>query len=86
MRSRNKTIYVILGLIAIGIMSQITANPSAYIIPIAVISMVFILYKFPPKRGRTGSGNTKRNAKKAKFRVIQGNKPDDDNDEKPKYH
>lgn len=87
MRSRNRTIYIIIGLIIIGILSQITANPSAYIVPIAVIGIVFLLYKFPPGR-RGASGNTKRNSQKAKFKVIQGNKPreDKEKDEKPPFH
>jgi len=89
--------YVIIGLIAIGIISLIVRNPGAAVIPVAVFGIVFLLYKFPPDRWRgwlhnfrarmsgTGSGRGgKRNVKKAKFRVISGNKPD--RDDPPRYH
>lgn len=85
MKTRNNMIYIIIALIIIGIVSQVTSNPSAYIIPIAVIGIVFLLYKFPPGRRKTSNGNSKRNAKKAKFKVIQGNKQDNE-EEKPPYH
>ncbi|TLS52979.1 hypothetical protein FE782_06300 [Paenibacillus antri] len=99
-RKQNLLFYVIVGLIAIGILSMIVRNPSGAIIPVVVLGGVFLLYKYPPQRWkflrndrRDGSGmwgasdggvRKGRTTKRAKFRVIQGNKPDDD--DKPKYH
>lgn len=89
-------LYVIIGLIAIGLLSRIARNPSAAIIPILVFGGVFLLYKYPPHRWRTmfeqaRYGGNDRNprhkgrTKKAKFRVIPGTKRDDE-DDLPKYH
>jgi len=87
--------YVIIGLLAIGVISMIVRNPGAAVIPVLVFGVVFLLYKFPPDRwrgllrgaGDRFSGNSARrspNVKKAKFRVIPGSKPD--RDDPPKYH
>ncbi|MNI11180.1 hypothetical protein D3C73_643160 [compost metagenome] len=81
--------YVIIGLIAIGIID----NFRTLIIPIVVLGAIFLLYKFPPNkwsrlqppsasRGRSNTSKTKR--KQPPFRVIQGNKGNDD--DTPKYH
>lgn len=94
MPHRNKLIaYIIFGLIAIGILSSFINRPSAMLIPIVVLGVVFYLYKFPPTRRsqkpRPGAGRGKqRNTKsprKSTFRVIRGNKRDDDN-EPPRFH
>lgn len=87
-RKRNGLLYIVLILIAIGILSRIGSNPMAYIIPLTVFGIVFILYKLPPSQLRRAYMKMKqkedKKTKKAKFRVIQGNKTDDD--EKPPYH
>ncbi len=80
MRGINLT-YIIFGLIIIGVISMISNNPAAYIIPITIFAVVFLLYKFPPGRSRSQAPKSK----KAKFRVIQGSKPDEPN-EKPPLH
>lgn len=72
-----------MGLIVIGII----ASFRTLIIPILVFSIIFLLYKFPP--GKWAQLFSNRNSKKpkrknAKFRVIQGNKGDDD--DRPPYH
>ncbi|TVY11473.1 hypothetical protein [Paenibacillus cremeus] len=90
MRNRQSTLaYIIFGLIAIGILANIFANPGAFIIPVLVFGVIFWLYKFPPNRWRNGSGRTQARYSKGKrrnatFRVINGNK--DGSDEPPKYH
>lgn len=91
MRSNTRILtYVIVGLIVIGILYRL----NQFIIPIIVLGIIFLLYKFPPNRwfqanGAHRSGYSDRNqktrtSKKAKFRVIRGNKQSDD--DPPKYH
>ncbi|MEX2415854.1 MAG: hypothetical protein WD424_06900 [Paenibacillaceae bacterium] len=89
MYRHSKTIsYIIFGLIAIGILTRI----QSFWIPLLIFGIVFYLYKFPPKQfqrgqrnsSRRSSGSPKTNTKKSMFRVIKGNKKDDD--DTPKYH
>ncbi|WP_026326291.1 hypothetical protein [Paenibacillus ginsengihumi] len=85
MRNRNIGMYVVFGLLAIGLLVSI----SNLIIPIAVFAVIFLLYKFPPDRWRrfkwSGGGRKPRGkTRNAKFRVIPGSK--DSSDEPPKYH
>lgn len=75
--------YVIFALIAIGIFASIRQ----LVIPIIVFGVIILLYLYPPNRWRFGSnqsGTTKRKTKTAKFRVIKGNKKDED--DTPRYH
>lgn len=81
MRGKINWTYIIFGLIIIGVISMISNNPAAYIIPLTIFAVVFLLYKFPP--GRRGQQAPK--SKKAKFRVIKGSKSDEP-DEKPPLH
>jgi len=83
--------YIIFGLIAIGILSNLLGNPGPFIIPLVVFGIVFYLYKFPPNRFRKRSSarSTKQPSKtntnkRTTFRVIRGNKRDDD--DPPRYH
>jgi hypothetical protein len=80
--------YIILGLIAIGLIVSL----KTLFIPIIVFGVVFLLYKFPPSRwgmrnstqpGRRAAA--KKRSKDATFRVITGNK-NSDPDDRPKYH
>jgi hypothetical protein len=94
---RNVFTYVIFALIAIGILTSLANNFSQWIVPVIIFGLVFLLYRYPPKswrnlanryrpsafQGHSAKSNVK-NSKRAKFRVIRGNKPDDDNI--PKYH
>ncbi len=71
-------------LIAIGLLVSLRT----LFIPILVLGIIFLLYKFPPSRWRknsTGRGPAKGKRKNAKFRVINGSK-DSDSDDLPKYH
>ncbi|NRF89559.1 hypothetical protein HQN89_00720 [Paenibacillus frigoriresistens] len=71
-------------LIAIGLLVSLRT----LFIPILVLGIIFLLYKFPPSRWRkisTGRGPAKAKRKNAKFRVINGSK-DSDSDDFPKYH
>lgn len=89
MYRHSKTIsYIIFGLIAIGLVTNI----QSMWIPLLIFGIVFLLYKFPPKQFQRGQRNSTRrspgrpksNPKKSMFRVIKGNKKDDD--DTPKYH
>ncbi|KRF12067.1 hypothetical protein [Paenibacillus sp. Soil787] len=71
-------------LIAIGLLVSLRT----LFIPILVLGIIFLLYKFPPsrwKKNSTGRGPAKGKRKNAKFRVINGSK-DSDSDDFPKYH
>lgn len=71
-------------LLAIGLL----VSWQTLFIPILVLGIIFLLYKFPPSRWKmssTGRGPAKRKRKNAKFRVINGSK-DSDSDDLPKYH
>jgi hypothetical protein len=87
----RRFITVILVLAAVGILYRLITQPSGMLIPVLVLGTVFLLYKFPPSRWRrrggyrsaaprppaSAAGNHRQNRKKAKFRVIPGNKKDD---------
>jgi len=89
MRQRMNWIsYVIFALILIGLLR----SSATIFIPILVLGLIYLLYKYPPSRWsqfaslfkQSASGN-KRRRKNGKFRVINGNKSND-SDEFPKYH
>ncbi len=88
MYRHSRTIsYIIFGLIAVGIL----VNIRSMWLPLLIFGIVFYLYKFPPKNFQRGQGSNKRyssrvkpNKRKSMFRVIKGNKKDDD--DTPKYH
>lgn len=78
---------IIAALIVIGILSVL----SALLIPVIVLGSIFLLYKYPPQRWNFRRRNSnparkKRSYKNAKFRVIEGYKSDDPEDNPPKYH
>lgn len=79
--------YVIFGLMTIGILASISANLRAWAIPLLVFGLVYLLYKFPPDRllrsFKQKSSKPKKKYKQAKFRVIDGQRRDD---EPPTYH
>ncbi|CAN7603446.1 hypothetical protein LJR153_004502 [Paenibacillus sp. LjRoot153] len=85
MRRKFSPIEIAIGvLIAIGLL----ANFRFFLIPIFVLGVIFLLYKFPPSRWKKPSiprGAEKGKTKNAKFRVINGTK-DSDKDDFPKYH
>ncbi|WP_199620145.1 hypothetical protein [Paenibacillus alkalitolerans] len=94
---RNVATYVIIALMVVGLLSSIARNASQWIIPVVIFGLVFLLYRFPPSTWRYLAGRYRinglfgsssqangRKSKRAKFRVIRGNKQDDD--ETPKYH
>ncbi|MFD0695020.1 hypothetical protein ACFQZT_13010 [Paenibacillus sp. GCM10027628] len=72
-------------LIAIGLLASLRT----LFIPILVLGIIFLLYKFPPSRWKwastIGKPKGKGKRKNGKFRVINGNK-DSDSDDFPKYH
>lgn len=46
--------YVLLALFAIGFVNEIIYGARTLLIPIILIAIVFLLYKFPPSRFRNG--------------------------------
>jgi hypothetical protein len=82
-RRYPKWVLVILGLIVVGIIAQLIRDPGSLIIPLVIFGVVFYLYKFPPNRARGGK-RTFTQKKRPPFRVIPGNKKDDD--DPPRYH
>lgn len=79
---------LIIGLIVIGL----AANFSRFLIPIAVLGSIFLLYKFPPNKWKFNRKQAVHKRKKstrkskAKLHVIQGSKMDDNDDNTPRYH
>lgn len=99
MRNRQQImIYIVAILFAIGFITSVSYNFRQMLIPLSVLAIVFILYKFPPKRygryGRYGGQGyqpgqkkeTHAKQNKARFRVIEGNKNNGDDDQSPRYH
>ncbi|MBW7473572.1 hypothetical protein K0T92_02285 [Paenibacillus oenotherae] len=93
-RKWSPLLIVILTLVVIGLTAQTIGNPIQLIIPVVVLGVIFLLYKFPPRpskakpyqksAARRDGGQTKpKTRKNVPFRVIEGGK-DDDN--LPKYH
>ncbi|WP_127586061.1 hypothetical protein [Paenibacillus koleovorans] len=99
-RRTHWSIYAIGVLLFIGITSSFVHNPTQLIIPIVIFGAVFLLWKFPPSRWRklrqprsytnsaSSRGRSARDKRKPMpFKVIQGNKKDDkDNDPPYPYH
>ncbi|MDF2719893.1 MAG: hypothetical protein K0R28_6818 [Paenibacillus sp.] len=89
---------LILILMGIGIVVRMMANPFELIVAIVIFGGIFVLWKYPPARWRktkmrkptppSSGKRTKEKRKNIPFRVIQGNKRDDDDPpEKPyTYH
>jgi len=92
--------YLILVLLVIGLMDSILNGISTgrLLIPLVLVAVVFLLYKFPPNRWRSKSseaarfreaaiksqtGKSKR--KSFPFKVIEGSKNRDD-EPRPPYH
>lgn len=102
MRSRIQPWFaVLLVFMAIGLASRLAqSSAQALIIPLVLVSIVFLLYKFPPTRWRNPPkrGNIIKTRGKPDFRaaakaerkrtspftVIEGRKNKDD--EPPRYH
>jgi hypothetical protein len=72
--------YVVIALIVIGYISRLLMHPEELLVPTIIFGVVFLLYKFPPHTLRR-----KIKKKEAPFRVIQGNKRNND-EGTPKYH
>ncbi|MEW9699153.1 hypothetical protein [Paenibacillus sp. SI8] len=74
--------------LAVLIVIGLLRNMQTYFIPILVLGIIFLLYKFPPSRWKwntPGRGTAKGKRMNGKFRVINGNK-DSESDDFPKYH
>jgi hypothetical protein len=89
-RRLGLTSYLIFGFGLIGVVSASFSNPSVFLVPLVIFGAVFLLYKFPPGRLRMNGpaiyqAKTRKPKKPAPFRVITGNKRDNDQ-EPPKYH
>jgi hypothetical protein len=91
---------ILLVLIGIGILTRLLTRPEAFLLPVVVLGIIFLLYKFPPHRWKSMNLSTSAKPKhygykqdskakrKNKFKVIQGNKKDEDVDDEtpPPYH
>lgn len=85
---------ILITIIAVLLLIGLVTSMSRFLIPIVVFGVIFLLYKYPPntwkfKSNQTGGASKRKNkppVRKAKFRVIQGSKPDDDNEDRPRYH
>lgn len=87
--------YIVLALAAVGVFYQLLRNPSTMIIPVVVLGLIFLFYKFPPSALRSrpkvkpqvkqakAQQKPKPRSKTVPFRVIEGGK---DDDSMPKYH
>jgi hypothetical protein len=102
MRSRIQPWFaVLLVFMAIGLASRLyQGSAQSLLIPLVLVAIVFVLYKFPPSRWQNPSGrghNVKTRGKpdfraatkvekkrKSPFTVIEGRKNKDD--EPPRYH
>ncbi len=80
-------------LIVIGMLTRLMVSPTAFVIPVLVLGIIFLLYKYPPHRWKTPGGYTKNSGygryktqRNRKFKVIQGNKRDDNDETPPPYH
>ncbi len=98
--NRQLIAYIIFGLIIIGLISSFIQNPGPFLIPLIVLGGVFLLYKYPPQQLRRvfkpksgsrqshasprSSSKSSETRRKTTFRVIKGNKRDDE--EPPRYH
>ncbi|MFD1955874.1 hypothetical protein ACFSL6_17295 [Paenibacillus thailandensis] len=92
----NAASLIILALLVIGVVNVAILSPWSFVMPVAVVGIIFLLYKFPPGRARnhTRTAKPKQPASSARqssrprsktvpFRVIEGGKDDDD---LPRYH
>ncbi|XEC92864.1 hypothetical protein AB6A23_15875 [Paenibacillus tarimensis] len=96
MRRLHPGAVVIFVLAAVGLVVMLIQNPGGFFIPVIVLGLIFLLYKFPPSRLRSQvadrrsskrqqpSAKPKSARKNIPFRVIEGGK--DDDDDVPKYH
>jgi hypothetical protein len=98
-RGPGIAIYVIGFLAGLGILVQFAADPTSILIPLIVFGVIFLLWKFPPRtwkhggpfrnpqgRTRTKTASSAGKSRRAKFRVIEGNKGKPRDEEPPPYH
>lgn len=97
-RRMDPLFIVILVLMAVGIIITLMENPFNLVVAAVIFGGVFLLYKYPPARWRKSQSRkpapssssrmkSKTKRKHVPFRVIQGNKRDDDDSDKPHtYH
>jgi len=98
MRSSNVIGYIVLILLAIGIIVTLQDNPLIIIIPVVLFGLIFYFVKRPPaflskgtkSRGTYSSAVKQSKAKKERprsktvpFKVIEGGRDDNDT---PRYH
>lgn len=86
---KNAIIYVVIVLIIFGIFQSLWSNPANLILPAVIFGLIFLLYKYPPRRWRNRSVSRRkkeRERKKQKFSIISGNKETDRDESPPPYH
>ncbi|MFC5403959.1 hypothetical protein [Cohnella soli] len=93
---------VVLALMAIGIATSLSkGSTQSWLVPVVIIAIVFLLYKFPPNTWRSKLRKPKQSARKARpdFRKTNAQSErrrnstftviegrKDKNDEPPRYH
>ncbi|RXZ78285.1 hypothetical protein EBB07_29980 [Paenibacillaceae bacterium] len=66
---------IILVLMVIGIVDLFRSNPGFFLIPVVVLGAIFLLYKYPPGRGRNADAGS--NTRKSTVKPVRNaqNKP-----------
>lgn len=98
MNRRPGAAILVIGFLAVlGLIVQLSRNPSSVLIPVILVGIVFLLWKYPPEtwRRRTAGpvrmrrkskADRNKAARRAKFRVIQGSKKQRNDEQPPGYH
>ncbi|TCS96407.1 hypothetical protein [Hazenella coriacea] len=76
--------YLILSLVALGLIRTLIESPLYVLVPLLIIGVIFLLYKYPPRwllkitstpyQPRREQGKLNKKRKRRTFRVIDGNK------------
>ncbi|MFX3633616.1 MAG: hypothetical protein ACE3L7_25020 [Candidatus Pristimantibacillus sp.] len=99
-RKWNVPAIIIFSLMGIGLVYMLISNPGGFLLPIIILGGIFLLYKFPPSTWSTKSQSNQQpyvkqnrtkpqqrpKSRRTPFRVINGGKDDNDDDDLPKYH
>jgi hypothetical protein len=97
LRRRIHPLAAIFGVLAaIGLIAKLLEGSAEIILAVIVFGGVFLLWKYPPSSWRKPSPRKpdtaqsrirqKTKRKQVPFRVIQGNKRDDNDSDRPMYH
>ncbi|ANS74949.1 hypothetical protein AWM70_10340 [Paenibacillus yonginensis] len=54
MRRQNLIFWIVMALVAVGVIRGLLSNWISLVIPLVLVALVYVLYKYPPKRFRRG--------------------------------